>query len=71
LYLRIDPEAGLARAGGDDRFVAEGVELQRAVAEAYDEIAQIASDRVVVIDAGGSVEQVHARVMDAVRDHGG
>jgi dTMP kinase len=71
LYLRIDPEAGLARAGGDDRFEAEGVELQRAVAEAYDEIAQIASDRVVVIDAGGSVEQVHARVMDAVRDHGG
>jgi dTMP kinase len=69
LYLRIDPEAGLKRADGNDRFEAEGLELQRAVAEAYDEIAQIASDRVVVIDATGSVEEVHARVMDAVRDH--
>jgi dTMP kinase len=66
LYLRIDPEVGLGRAGGDDRFEAEGVELQRAVAEAYDEIAQIASDRVVVIDAEGSVEEVHRRVIEAV-----
>jgi dTMP kinase len=69
LYLRIDPEVGLGRAGGEDRFEAEGLELQRAVAEAYDEIAQIASDRVVVIDAEGSVEEVHRRVMDVVRDH--
>ncbi len=67
LLLRLDPEVGLGRAGGDDRFEAEGLELQRAVAEAYDEIAQIASDRVVVIDAEGSVEEVHARVMEAVK----
>ena len=69
LYLRIDPEVGLGRAGGEDRFEAAGVELQRAVAEAYDEIAQIASDRVVVVDADGSVEEVHGRVMDVVRHH--
>ena len=69
LLLRVDPEVGLGRAGGEDRFEAEGLELQRAVAEAYDEIAQIASDRVVVIDAEGSVEEVHRRVMEAVRDH--
>ena len=66
LYLRLDPEVGLGRAGGEDRFEAEGLELQRAVAEAYDEIAQIASDRVVAIDAEGSVEEVHRRVMEAV-----
>jgi dTMP kinase len=70
VLLRIDPEAGLARADGEDRFEAEGVELQRAVAEAYDEIAIIASDRVVVIDATGTVDEVHARVMEAVREHG-
>jgi dTMP kinase len=69
LLLRVDPEVGLGRADGDDRFEAEGLELQRAVAEAYDEIAMIASDRVVVIDAEGTVEEVHARVMDVVRDH--
>lgn len=66
ILLRIDPEVGLGRADGDDRFEAEGLELQRAVAEAYDEIAQIASDRVAVIDAEGSVEDVHRLVMEAV-----
>lgn len=66
LLLRVDPEVGLGRAEGEDRFEAEGVELQRAVAAAYDEIAVVARDRVVVIDAAGSVEEVHARVMAAV-----
>ena len=55
---------GLGRAAGDDRFEAEGLELQRAVAEAYDEIAAIASDRVVTVDAAGTVDEVHEQVMD-------
>lgn len=67
LLLRVDPEVGLGRADGEDRFESEGLELQRAVAEAYDEIAQIASDRVVVVDAAGTVEEVHARVMKTVQ----
>lgn len=69
VLLRIDPEAGLSRAGGEDRFESEGVELQRAVAEAYEEIAAVARDRVVVVDAAGTVKEVHARVLKAVRDH--
>jgi dTMP kinase len=68
LLLRIDPETGLGRADGDDRFEQEGLALQREVATAYEEIAQIASDRVVVIDATGSVEDVHERVMEAVNE---
>jgi dTMP kinase len=68
IYLKIDPERGLGRAEGEDRFEAEGLELQRAVAEAYDEIAIIASDRVVTVDAEGTVEEVHKRVMDVIRD---
>jgi dTMP kinase len=71
LLLRIDPETGLGRAESDDRFEQEGLGLQEAVAEAYGEIAVIASDRVVVIDAGGSVEEVHERVMEAVRERSG
>jgi dTMP kinase len=67
ILLRVDPEVGHGRAGGEDRFEAEGVELQRAVAEAYEEIAKIAADRVVVVDATGSVEEVHERVMEVVR----
>jgi dTMP kinase len=66
VYLRIDPEQGLKRADGLDRFEAEGLELQRAVAEAYDEIAVIAADRVATVDAEGSIEEVHQRVVAAV-----
>ncbi len=71
LLLQLDPEAGLGRADGADRFESEGLELQRAVATAYEEIAMIASDRVVRVDATGSVDEVHARVMAAVRVHRG
>lgn len=66
VLLRIDPELGFARADGEDRLEGEGLELQRAVAAAYEEIAQIAADRFVCIDASGTVEEVHERVMEAV-----
>jgi dTMP kinase len=71
VLLRVDPEVGLGRAEGGDRFEAEGVELQRAVAEAYEEIALIAADRVVAVDASGSVEDVHERVMEVVGSRSG
>jgi dTMP kinase len=71
ILLRVDPEVGLGRADGEDRFESEGLDLQRAVAEAYEEIAQTASDRVVGIDASGSVEQVHEQVIEAVRKRAG
>lgn len=67
VLLRVDPEVGLGRAEGEDRFESEGLELQRAVATAYEEIAKIASDRVVVVDGDGTVEEVHERIMEAVR----
>jgi len=69
ILLRVDPETGLGRADGEDRFESEGLELQRAVAQAYEEIAKIASDRVAAIDGTDSVEQVHNRVMTAIRSH--
>lgn len=69
LLLKVEPELSLGRADGKDRFESEGLELQRAVARAYEEIAIIASDRVVVIDADGTVDEVHERVMEAVSEH--
>jgi dTMP kinase len=68
LLLRVEPEVGLGRARGEDRFEAEGVELQRAVAEAYEEIVTIAGDRVVAVDATGTVDEVHKMVLAVVRD---
>ncbi len=71
VLLRIEPELGLERAEGDDRFESEGLELQRTVAVAYEEIAKIASDRVVAIDGEGTVEEVHERVMGVVDERRG
>ena len=71
ILLKLDPETGLGRAEGDDRFEQEGLGLQREVAVAYEEIAIIASDRVAVVDATGSVEEVHEQVMEAVNERVG
>jgi dTMP kinase len=79
LYLRIDPAGAEARgqqrlaAGGDDgsdRFEGEGIDFQRTVAAAYDELAERHADRITVIDANGSVEEVHERVLAAVKERG-
>jgi dTMP kinase len=65
VLLEIDPEDSLGRAAGEDRFEAEGLLFQQAVAMAYDEIAKV-TDRFAIVDATGSVEQVHGRVVAAV-----
>ena len=75
VLLRVDPDAAHARglerlaAGeedGSDRFESEGVEFQREVARAYDEIAALHPDRIIVVDGEGEPAEVHARVMEAV-----
>jgi dTMP kinase len=75
LLLRIAPERAEARgqqrlaaggADGSDRFEGEGIEFQRLVAAAYDELASRDPNRIAVIDAEAPVKEVHRRVMDAV-----
>jgi dTMP kinase len=66
LLLWIDPQQAAKRSVGDDRFESAGLDFQRAVAAAYEEIAARHAERVVRVDASGSVEEVHARVMEAV-----
>ena len=65
LMLRIDPEVASRRIGRRkaDRFEGEGIELQRRVAEGYDEIASRHPQRVRVIEAGGDPDAVHAAVL--------
>jgi dTMP kinase len=72
VLLRIDPEPAAERAGrGGDRFEREGLEFQRVVAGAYDEIARREPQRVAVVEAARPVEAVHADVMAAVLAHRG
>jgi dTMP kinase len=75
VLLRIDPEGAEARGqqrladgrvDGSDRFEGEGIEFQRLVAAAYDDLASRHPERIAVIDAEGEVAEVHARVMEVV-----
>ena len=69
-----DAAADRSRAAAAERVArrgrrplrARGPRVPGAVAAAYDEIARSEPGRSVVVDAEGSVEEVHARVMEAV-----
>lgn len=63
VVLRIPPESGLEREHGADRISSEGVELQRRVAETYDDLAAAEPDRFVVTDARREVDEVVANVV--------
>jgi dTMP kinase len=68
LLLRIDLDRAASRIGRRraDRFEGEGIELQRRVAEGYDEVARRHPERVRVIDAGGDRDAVHQAVLAEV-----
>ena len=61
--LEVEPGTAGNRGGEVDRFEREGEELQRAVAAAYDELAERHADRYVRIDASRSPKEVHADVL--------
>jgi len=69
ILLRLAPDVAAARIGRRkaDRFEGEGIELQRLVAEGYDEVARRHPDRVRVVDADGDRENVHAAVLAEVQ----
>jgi dTMP kinase len=77
VLLRLDPERAEARgqqrlaaggADGADRFESEGVDFQRVVAAAYDELVERHPERIVAVDAEGSVADVHERVIATVAE---
>jgi len=69
LLLRIEPERAAARIGrrAADRFEGEGIELQRRVAEGYDEVARRHPERVRVIDADHDRDSLRAAVLAEVQ----
>jgi dTMP kinase len=68
ILLRIDPTLAAKRIGRRkaDRFEEEGIELQRRVAEGYDEVARRHPERIRVVDANGDRKAVHEAVLAAV-----
>jgi dTMP kinase len=72
VLLRADAGLAVERARGrcespiSDRFEAEGIEFQRRIAASFERIATAEPDRIVAVDAVGSVADVHARVLAAL-----
>ncbi|NJL99959.1 MAG: dTMP kinase [Synechococcaceae cyanobacterium SM2_3_2] len=69
LWLKIEPEIGLARAGGravpnpqPDRMEQTELEFHRRIAAGLAEMAQQSAERIVPIDAQGSLDQVAAAI---------
>ena len=68
-FLKLDPEAGLARVpGAPDRLEQEAGDFHKRVGDAYAALAKRFSDRFVIIDAGGTPDDVHRQVVDAYSD---
>jgi dTMP kinase len=66
VLLNLDPEAGIQRSAGDDRFEAEDSRFHARVADAFLHIAEEHPERFVVVDAGGPPHAVHERIRDAL-----
>jgi dTMP kinase len=66
VLLRIDPEVAAGRAGDVDRFEDEGLDLQRRVADGYEQLAAANPARWKVVDAARSEDEVAADILRMV-----
>jgi dTMP kinase len=79
VLVRVAPDAAADRGqqrlehgadDGSDRFEARGIEFQREVAAAYDDLARRHPERIAVVDGIGMPEEVHARILELVEERG-
>lgn len=69
VLLDVDPDAARNRLGDElDRIEEAGADLGRQVVETYRVLAAASPDLWVVVDANGTIEEVAARVREAVED---
>ncbi len=66
----LEPAVALSRAtkGGADRLEAEGIAFQERIRAAYLQLAQEQPDRVRLVDAVGTPDEVFARLLAALAD---
>jgi dTMP kinase len=77
VLVRLAPETAEQRGqqrlaegsdAGGDRFEGRGIDFQRQVAAAYEELVTRHPERIVAVDGDGAPDEVHARVLAAVED---
>lgn len=70
LILDLDPAVSLGRAdargGHEDRFEQKGLDYQARVRDGFRQLAAMAPESRILIDAGGSMEDVSRIILDAV-----
>ena len=73
VFLNLPPEQAFKRKGGvdkNDRLELSGMEFHNRVYEGYLALAKKYSDRFIVIDASGTKEQTHAKIISALKEKG-
>lgn len=73
LFLDLSPEMAFKRKGGvdkTDRLETSGSEFHDAVYKGYLELAEKYKDRIVRIDAKGTKEETHLKIIQALKDKG-
>lgn len=67
LFLRVPPKSGLSRATGEaDRIEREEIDFHEQVMEGYEALARDYPGRIVIINAVGDIDQVHAEIAKVV-----
>ena len=70
VLLDLDPVTAIARRRGrgevDDRLEAEAVEFHEAVREGFRDLARVAPDRYLVLDAAQPADELHTAVINRV-----
>jgi dTMP kinase len=66
--IDVDPAVGLERQVQPDRIGGEGLVFQQAVGDAYRAMAAAEPDRVKLVDATGSVEDIAGRILAISED---
>ena len=70
IFLNLTPEEAFKRKGGvdkTDRLELSGMEFHQKVYNGYVELSKKYSDRFIVIDASGSRDQTHAKIISALK----
>ncbi|MBQ9103615.1 MAG: dTMP kinase [Clostridia bacterium] len=73
VFLKLTPEEAFKRKGGvdkTDRVELLGKEFHEKVYNGYLELAKKFSDRFIVIDASGSKEETHQKIINALKEKG-
>lgn len=73
VFLKLTPEEAFKRKGGvdkTDRVELLGKEFHEKVYNGYLELSKKFSDRFIVIDASGSKEETHQKIINALKEKG-